>query len=340
MSLGILAAERGFIPDGLIRWGIRGMLRARLAASAREVASGEQERVVESLRDAPIALSTELANEQHYELPSSFFDLVLGQHRKYSCCLYEEGVETLDRAEAVMLKRTCERAAIENGQRVLDLGCGWGSLSLWMAERFPDAHVTAVSNSNPQRLYIEARKADRRLENIDVVTADMNVFAPEGAFDRVVSVEMFEHMRNHHRLMSRIAEWLEPGGALFVHLFCHREYCYPYVAQSERDWMARHFFTDGMMPSFDLMPHVAPDTLELAERWQVDGKHYCKTCMDWLRNMDAHRPEIAPILAEVYGEAAPIWWNRWRLFFLACAELFRYNDGREWFVGHYRFDRA
>ena len=258
---------------------------------------------------------------------------------KYSACLWGPEAQTLDQAEEAMLRLTCERAGIENGMSVLDLGCGWGSLSLWVAEHFPNSDVMAVSNSRLQREYIEAAGAQRGLVNLRATTADMNVFAPSSRYDRVVSVEMLEHMRNYPLLFSRIDDWLCPRGRLFVHVFCHRHYTYFYETDGNNDWMARYFFTGGTMPAADLLPRVQ-DALALAEHWQVNGRHYEKTLLAWLDRLDAGQEEALQILHHYYGQReARRSLMRWRLFLLACAELFGYQDGREWLVSHYLFEK-
>ena len=281
----------------------------------------------------------ELANEQHYEVPSAFFEQALGTHRKYSSCLWLEDTENLDAAEGEALKATCRHAEIADGQRVLDLGCGWGSLSLWIARRYPASTVVSVSNSHAQRAYINERARAEGISNVRVITADMNEFDIDETFDRVVSVEMFEHMRNYPELFSRIRRWLAPGGKFFMHIFCHRSCAYEFVDQGRDDWMSRHFFSGGIMPSFDLPLRFQRD-LTLAQRWSWDGTHYERTANAWLENMDRRKGRILPILEETYGrEQARTWFQRWRIFFMACAELFGHNNGQEWFVGHYLFDR-
>ena len=336
--------ERGALPDPIVRAGIRALLRSRLRDESRR---DRTDAFIEELRRSPIALHTEAANAQHYEVPPAFFERVLGPHLKYSSGLWEPGTRTLGDAEAAMLALTVERATLEDGHRILELGCGWGSLTLFMAGRFPTSDIVAVSNSHSQRAFIEARAAERGLRNLTIVTADMNTFQPPDGrpFDRVVSVEMFEHMRNYGRLLERIATWLTPAGRLFVHIFAHRTFAYPFEAVNADDWMAEHFFTGGTMPSHDLLLHFQ-DHMALEARWQVNGEHYAKTCDAWLANMDAARHLIDAILADTYAASSPRkdrevrrWRARWRIFFMACAELFRYDDGREWFVSHYRFAR-
>ena len=342
-SWGALQAERGRLPDWMTRIGIRKLLAARLAEPDNRECERNQEsidRFVERLRHSPVALVPEKANEQHYEVPPEFFRQVLGSHRKYSCCLWDQGVETLDQAEERALAVTCARAQLFDGARILELGCGWGSLTLWMAAQYPQSRIMAVSNSAPQRLEIEKLARERGLDNVQVVTSDMNHFEPREVFDRVVSVEMFEHMRNYEELLRRISTWLRPGGRLFVHIFTHDRLAYPFETDGPDDWMGKYFFTGGIMPSDGLLHRFQRD-LQLLHRWRWNGRHYGRTCNAWLARQDARRNTLLPILGEAYGAAAAeLWFHRWRLFFMACAELFDYAGGEEWGVSHYLFGKS
>jgi cyclopropane-fatty-acyl-phospholipid synthase len=326
--------DRDLVPDWVIRQAIRRRCAERLR---RERDRFDRDAFVAELKAMPVALHTDLANEQHYEVPPAFFDLVLGPRRKYSCAYYSDGVTGLAEAEEAMLALTGERADVRDGQRILDLGCGWGSFSLWAAEKYPAARITAVSNSRDQGAFIRDEAARLDLGNLEVLTADVNDFDPDGNFDRVVSIEMFEHLKNYGEILRRVSDWLAPDGRLFVHIFCHRELAYHYESEGPDDWMAQHFFTGGTMPSFDLFE--AFDThLRVVEKWEVPGGHYRDTCEDWLRTMDTRKVEVRPVLAEAYGpDQVTRWWVRWRVFFMACAELFAYGGGEEWFVGHYLF---
>lgn len=340
---GILGlAERRMIPDRWLRFGIQRLCKERLEEERAGGSAAQSNRFVQlinTLRSSPVAIHTDVANAQHYELPPEFFQRCLGARLKYSGCYYPHDSETLDEAECAMLALYGERAQLRNGQHILELGCGWGSLTLWMAEQYPDARITAVSNSHSQRQYIERQCRERGLSNVRVMTQDVNALALAASqFDRCVSIEMFEHMRNYAILLSRIAQWLKPDGKLFVHIFAHRTLMYPFETDGKSDWMGRHFFTGGLMPSTDTLLWFQDD-LSLEQRWLVDGTHYRRTANHWLQNQDAHRDEIMGVLRTVYGDAAALWFQRWRIFWMSCAELFGYGDGQEWLVAHYRFAR-
>jgi cyclopropane-fatty-acyl-phospholipid synthase len=339
MSLVSNMAEAGLFPDPAVRFGIRRMLRGRLRQSVwgdQAARSREEDLLVQSLGEGPIAISVDAANEQHYEVPAAFFEHVLGARLKYSCCYWDSSTPDLDAAEEKMLELTAARAGVEDGMTILDLGCGWGSFTLWAAERFPNARLHAVSNSRLQRELILSRAEAKGLRNVRVDTADINEFAPSERFDRVVSVEMMEHVRNHPALFERIASWLAPGGEVFAHIFCHRSRTYTYEVEGASDWMAQHFFTGGMMPSEGLFSRYQ-EHLHLRDQWRVNGQHYQRTCDAWLAKLDAQREVVMPILRDGYGKDAERWFQRWRLFFLACSELFAYDAGEEWFVSHYRW---
>lgn len=346
-SLAINLAEKGLVPDSLIRKGIRDLSQTRLdeiSANNCEIGAEIETDFIANMNKSPIALVPELANAQHYEVPAKFFQLCLGQHRKYSSCFWLSDTKNLDEAEANALQLSCDHADLKDGQQILELGCGWGSLTLWMAAHYPNSQITAVSNSNSQREYINSAAKERNLSNINVITCDMNNFdasalPSQPKFDRVVSVEMFEHMRNHQLLYGKVHDWLVPGGKFFMHIFVHRSTPYAFEVQGDDDWMSQFFFSGGMMPSDDL-PLRFQQKLKLMQRWRWDGTHYEKTANAWLENMDREEAVITEILAATYGAGEVTKWrNRWRIFYMACAELFGYKNGQEWWVTHYQFER-
>lgn len=331
------AAERLPMPDALSRLGIT-MMVGRTRQRLRSGGPADED-FAAAMAAFPVAEHTDTANAQHYEVPAAFFGRVLGPRRKYSCCLYEGPATTLADAELRALEETTAHAGLVDGQDILELGCGWGSLSLFMAERFPRARITAVSNSSSQRASIEAEATQRGFSNLRVITADMNDFAAPAVFDRIVSVEMFEHMANWRPLLARMRQWLKPEGRALIHIFTHRSAPYRFDRNDRADWIAQHFFTGGIMPSRGLI-HCFPDLFTVEREWQWNGQHYARTAEDWLRNFDAHRAEIRRVLAPVYGVKTRIWERRWRLFFLATAGLFSHASGEEWGVTHYRLTPA
>lgn len=340
-------AERGWLPDSMVRFGIRRLLESRLAHHQQDGIEAQTERfrdLLAELRESPVAIETDAANQQHYEVAAELYQHTLGKRLKYSSALWEPGCQNLDEAEIAMLECYGQRAQLKDGQRILELGCGWGSLTLWMAEQFPNSSVTGVSNSASQREYIMGQAAKRGLDNIEIITADVNHFVPPAPpYDRVISIEMFEHMRNYQTLMQRISGWLAPDGFLFVHIFCHHRLMYPFEISNDDsnspqgDWMGRYFFTGGLMPSLDTLMHFQKH-LQLEDFWAVDGQHYEKTSNAWLQNLDRNRQHVIQICEQVYGAGqGKLWAQRWRMFFMACAELFGYRDGSEWLVAHYLF---
>jgi len=332
----IQLAEQALLPDALIRIGIRRLLAKRRG----QMQQGNPSEFARMLRQIPLAVETDAANQQHYEVPAEFFASILGPRLKYSCCLFGDGITTLAQDEDAMLRLTCERAEIENGMRVLELGCGWGSLTLWMAEHYQNCQITAVSNSVSQRRFIEERADQLRLSNLEVITADMCDFSTIKTFDRIVSVEMFEHMRHYKLLFQRIGNWLNLNGKVFVHVFCHRSTPYLFETEGTDNWTGQHFFTGGTMPSEDLLRHFA-EHIHIEQQWRVSGKHYWRTCKEWLRNADrSRRPILARLQRELSASEAKLSLQRWRIFFMACAELLRYNGGEEWFVAHYLLHHA
>ena len=341
--------EKDLVPDFLIRIGIRRLLRQRIREENKGSAEANTKHLlglIEELKNSPIAVNTRSANEQHYEVPTEFYKLCLGKHLKYSSGFYKEGVTDLSTAELDMLELTSERAELKDGQDVLELGCGWGSLSLFMANKFLKSNFTVVSNSRTQKIHIDGQAKQRGISNLSVITADMNLFGTDKKFDRVVSVEMFEHMRNYKELMKNISGWLNEEGKLFVHIFTHKEYAYKFEvkddsdhASRQEDWMSKYFFTGGIMPSNDLLFYFN-EHLVKENCWIVNGIHYSKTSEDWLKNMDAHKKEILPIFERTYGKDQALkWFVYWRIFFMACAELWGFNKGNEWMVCHYLFKR-
>ena len=334
-------AEKGIIPDYFIRQGIVRNCENRLNnenVSNTEKVSSKKQSWIQQMKESPIALVPEKANEQHYEVPPAFFENVLGKHLKYSSGYWPDGVNSLDESEESMLELSFERAQLVDGDSILELGCGWGSLTCYMASKLPNSKITAVSNSKDQKEHILNRCKNQGLDNIEVITADMNDFGTENKYDRVVSIEMFEHMRNYKKLLSKISSWLNEDGKLFIHIFTHQSVVYPFENQGEADWMAREFFSGGMMPSHDLLLHFQDDLI-IDDLWSMSGTHYEKTSLAWVNKMDANKDSIMKIFLKTYGDDAKLWFQRWRIFFMSCEKLFGYNNGSEWGVSHYRFSK-
>lgn len=336
------ALEMGLVPDPAIRQGIRYLLAKRLRQAYKGGIAAEREafyRLVRQLRESTLAVATQESKDQHYEVPAAFYELSLGPNLKYSSAFYPQGSESLGDAERAMLELTVARAQLLDGQDILELGCGWGSLTLFMAARYPNSRITGVSHSASQRQYILAKAAEHGLRNVEIITADINVLQMDRKFDRLVSVEMFEHVRNYQQLFEKCASWLKPEALMFVHVFCHREIAYPFEVRGDEDWMAKYFFTGGMMPSEDLFLHFQ-DHLRIVQHWRVPGRHYGQTSEHWLQNLDRNHDKVLTIFQESYRESRTeslARLRRWRVFFLACAELFNYNHGRDWMVAHYTF---
>jgi cyclopropane-fatty-acyl-phospholipid synthase len=333
---------KNLLPDSIIRIGIRKLLKERLKEEKKPSAEIQQDhlmKLVSILKESPIAVNTSSANEQHYEVPTSFYQKVLGKNLKYSCGLWEKGNYNLDESERKMLELTCERAGIKDGEDILELGCGWGSLTLFMAEKFKGCRITAVSNSRTQKEFIDSEASRRGVKNVTVITADMNEFTIDKKYERVVSVEMFEHMRNYSSLFNKIHGLLKPGGELFVHIFTHKEFTYLFEVKDETDWMAKFFFTGGIMPGNNFLFYFS-NNFEVKDHWVVNGQHYEKTSNAWLANMDQNKDYIIDLFAQTYGEENKIkWWVYWRVFFMSCAELWGFKNGEEWMVSHYLFKR-
>jgi len=338
----IKLAEKGVLPDTLIRFGIKHLCRQRLSeanALGLEALKNIHQQWIDLLTEGPVAIVPEKANEQHYEVPPQFFELVLGVNLKYSSGYWPKDVSSLNESEHEMLKITCERAGLVDGQDILELGCGWGSLTCFMAQKFPNSKITAVSNSKDQRNFIKQKNDKLNLQNIKVITEDMNDFSTNEKFDRVVSIEMFEHMRNYDELLKRIKGWLNQNGKLFVHIFSHKEIAYPFEDKGDSDWMAREFFSGGQMPSHRLLMSF-PWRMKAEKSWRLDGTHYAKTSRAWLEKMDKNKNSVVKIFSNTYGKkSANIWFQRWRIFFMSCEVLFGYNKGKEWGVSHYLFEK-
>lgn len=327
--------SKNIVPEFAIRTGIRKLLKDRLKEITPSSSGFDPEiEFIKIMDSSPVAIKTQEANEQHYEVPSKFYEYVLGKNLKYSCAYFDAN-ESLSVAEEKMLELTCKRAELKDGQKILELGCGWGSLTLFMAKKYPNAEITAVSNSNTQRKFIMEQAKTRNLKNLNVITCDANDFQTDLKFDRCVSVEMFEHMRNYRSLLKRVSSFLNENGKLFIHIFVHNKYPYTFDVKDESDWMSKYFFSGGIMPSNNLLYHFE-DIFKVEEHWQVNGEHYAKTSEAWLKNMKEKKSEILTLFKEHYPKGEHIkWYSYWKIFFMACAELWKFRDGKEWYVSHY-----
>lgn len=330
--------ETNLVPDPILRLSIRTLLKSRLKELSSKDQSYQKD-YREMLSASPIAVETDKANEQHYEVPSEFFVKTLGQRLKYSCALWDKA-NNLDEAEIEMLELYLERAQLKDGQKILELGCGWGSLSLFMAERLPNAEITVLSNSRTQKEFIDSQAKKKGFNNLTVMTSNVAEFDTDETYDRVISIEMFEHMRNYEKLFSNVSKWLNEEGKLFIHIFVHKDTPYLFEVRSEADWMAKYFFSGGQMPSYELFRSFDQD-LKVQQSWKVNGEHYYKTCMAWLKLMDSKKSDVNRIFKETYGkDQVRKWTAYWRIFYMACAELFHFNQGEEWFVGHYLLEKS
>lgn len=342
VKLATASLERNLLPDPVIRRLTRLLLASRLRSgykSSSDLQLSDLLRFIHSLKEMPIAIQTDKPKVQHYELPTSFFKLVLGSNMKYSCCYFPAASKSLEEAEAAMLELYCERAQIKDGHTILDVGCGWGSLSVHIANKYKNCKVTGICNSTTQKAYIEERCRELQLENVEIIVADISTFEMDASFDRIFSIEMFEHMKNYQALLKKISLWMKEDSLLFVHHFCHKTFSYHYEDTSEDDWITRYFFTGGTMPAANLLLYFQDD-VSVVNHWLVNGMHYAKTSEEWLKRMDKNHCSITPIMEETYGKASATKWTAyWRTFFIAVAELFAYNNGEEWMVAHFLFKK-
>ena len=325
----LLLAESGFIPDALIKIAARYISNKRISKSSIDYDKPE---IISALSKGVVAEKTSDANKQHYEVPPEYFYHVLGTNLKYSCSLFDN-VNLLDEAETSMLELYIERANIKDGHKILDLGCGWGSFSLYIAKKYPNTNITSVSNSSDQITYIKNEAQKRGLPNIKAYRMDVNSLELNTQFDRIISIEMFEHLRNYKLILSSLNNLLKPDGRLFIHIFCHKKLTYFYEMKNNFDWMTKYFFQGGIMPSKDIFEYF-DDELEIINQWDINGNHYSKTCKAWLNNHYINRKKILDVFQKHYDKPK-IWFNRWRIFFLSCEAFFALNNGKEYFVSHY-----
>ncbi|OIS95929.1 PREDICTED: (S)-coclaurine N-methyltransferase-like [Nicotiana attenuata] len=342
VRLMLSSLERNLLPDAVIRRLTRLLLAARLRSSYKpsaELQLSDLLQFVHSLREMPIAVMTEKAKSQHYELPTSFFKFVLGKHFKYSCCYFHDKSSTLVDAEKAMMELYCERSQLKDGHTILDVGCGWGSLSLYIAQKYSSCKITGICNSVTQKAHIEEQCRELQLQNVEIIVADISTFEMEGSYDRILSIEMFEHMKNYGDLLKKISRWMKPDSLLFVHYFCHKAFAYHFEDVNDDDWITRYFFSGGTMPSANLLLYFQDD-VSVVNHWLVNGKHYAQTSEEWLKRMDQNKTSIKPIMESTYGKDSAVKWTvYWRTFFISVAELFGYNNGEEWMVAHFLFKK-
>ncbi|KAK2980114.1 hypothetical protein RJ640_019537 [Escallonia rubra] len=342
VKLMLASLERNLLPDAVVRRLTRLLLASRLRSGYKpsaELQLSDLLRFVHSLKEMPIAIKTDDAKAQHYELPTSFFKLVLGKNLKYSCCYFNDKTSTLEDAEDAMLKMYCEKLQIRDGQTVLDVGCGWGSLCLYIAQRYSNCKITGICNSMTQKAHVEEQCLNLQLKNVEVIVADISTFEMEASYDRIFSIEMFEHMKNYKELLKKISRWMKPDSLLFVHHFCHKAFAYHFEDVNEDDWITRYFFSGGTMASANLLLYFQDD-VSVVDHWLVNGKHYAQTSEEWLKRMDKNFSSIKPLFESTYGKDSAVKWTvYWRTFFISVAELFGYNDGEEWMVAHFLFKK-
>ena len=332
--------SRGLIPDFLLRRGVRSQGKQRLAMMVKGNLSNDYEKFLKEASSGEIAVHTDDANNQHYEVDSEFFQYCLGKNLKYSSCYWDENTSSLDQAEDNMLELYCKRADVKDGMDILDIGCGWGSLSLFLANKYPNANITGISNSSSQKLFIDKEASKRNLRNLKIITSDINDFKSSKKFDRIISIEMFEHTKNSKKLLDSIDSWLNPKGCFFMHDFAHKNNPYYFDKDQNNAWMAKYFFTGGMMPNHNLFRDLESN-LNYQKSWMLSGTHYEKTSNAWLNKMDHNREKILTLFKENSDiKTAKRNFHFWRLFFIACAEIFGYANGSEWCVSHHLFNKS
>ena len=331
---------RGLIPDWILRRGVRSQGKERLNMMNKVDSTKEYSKFINEASTGNIAVNTDDANNQHYEVDSEFFKYCLGKNLKYSCCFWDENTLDLDAAEDNMLEIYSQRAQITDGMSILDIGCGWGSLSLFLAQKYPKSEITGVSNSSSQKIFIDSVASERNISNLNIITRDINDFRAEEKYDRILSIEMFEHTKNTKKLMNLINDWLNPNGLFFMHVFAHKENPYYFDRDQKNAWMAKYFFTGGMMPNHNLFKDLKSN-LEYQKSWILSGEHYERTSNAWLDKMDQNKSKILSLFERSNGSSvAKRKFHFWRLFYIACAEIFGYDNGNEWVVSHHLFKKS